>query len=222
MIAVLPFEHLGGDPEREYLTDGLAEELSASLGQIDPEHLSVKGRTSTRMYKRTGKSPADIGRELRVEYVVEGSVRVESGRLRVTSKLIRVRDQVQIWAESFDSESGNMLELQRELSAGIAKQVRLRLSPDRLTALAPRHARQCRGLRPLPSRPALVEPVDDGDESTSRRILPAGDATRSKVCARVGWPGGHLLSKPDQQRCGSVGGNAASERRNRARGRLGP
>jgi TolB-like protein/DNA-binding winged helix-turn-helix (wHTH) protein len=139
-IAVLPFEHLGGDPEREYLTDGLTEELSASLGQIDPEHLSVKGRTSTRMYRRTAKSPADVGRELGVQYVVEGSVRAESGRLRVTSKLIRVRDQVQIWAASFDSEPGSMLELQRELSAGIAKQVRLRLSPDRLTALARRHA----------------------------------------------------------------------------------
>ena len=50
-IAVLPFEHLGG-PEREYLTDGLTEETSASLGQIDPEHLSVKGRTSTRRYKQ--------------------------------------------------------------------------------------------------------------------------------------------------------------------------
>ena len=139
MIAVLPFEHLGGDPEREYLIDGLTEELSASLGQIDPEHLSVKGRTSTRMYKRTGKSPAEIGRELAVQYVVEGSVRAESGRLRVTSKLIRVRDQVQIWAESFDSEPGSMLELQRELSVGIGRQVRLQLSPDRLTALARRH-----------------------------------------------------------------------------------
>ncbi len=140
-IAVLPFEHLGGDPEREYLIDGLTEEIGASLGQIDPGHLSVKGRTSTRMYKRTGKSPAEIGRELGVEYVVEGSVRAESGRLRVTSKLIRVHDQVQIWAESFDSEPGSMLELQRELSAGIARQVRLRLSPDRLTALARRHTR---------------------------------------------------------------------------------
>ena len=139
MIAVLPFEHLGGDPEREYLIDGLTEELSASLGQIDPEHLSVKGRTSTKIYKRTGKSPAEIGRELGVQYVVEGSVRAENGQLRVTSTLIRVRDQVQIWAESFDSEPGSMLELQRELSAGIAGEIRLRLSPDRLTALSRRH-----------------------------------------------------------------------------------
>ena len=72
---------------------------------------------------------------------MEGSVRAESGRLRVTAKLIRVRDQVQIWAESYDSEPGSMLELQRELSAAIARQVRLRLSPDRLTALARRHTR---------------------------------------------------------------------------------
>jgi DNA-binding winged helix-turn-helix (wHTH) protein/TolB-like protein/Tfp pilus assembly protein PilF len=137
-IAVLPFEHLGG-PEREYLTDGLTEETSASLGQIDPEHLSVKGRTSTRRYKRTSKSPAEIGQELGVEYLVEGSVQAESRRLRVTSKLIRVRDQVQMWAQSYESEPGSMLELQRELSAAIAGQVRLRLSPQRLTALATRH-----------------------------------------------------------------------------------
>jgi TolB-like protein/DNA-binding winged helix-turn-helix (wHTH) protein len=139
-IAVLPFEHLGG-PEREYLTDGLTEETSASLGQIDPDHLTVKGRTSTRRYKSTPKSLAEIGQELGVEYLVEGSVRAESGRLRVTSKLIRVRDQAQIWAESYESEPGSMLELQRELSAAIARQVGLRLSPDRLTALASRHTR---------------------------------------------------------------------------------
>ena len=139
-IAVLPFEHLGG-PEREYLTDGLTEETSASLGQIDPEHLSVKGRTATRRYKQTSMSAAKIGEELDVEYLLEGSVQAESGRLRVTSKLIRARDQVQVWAESYDSEPGSMLELQRELSAAIARQVRLRLSPERLTSLALRYTR---------------------------------------------------------------------------------
>lgn len=140
VIAVLPFEHLGG-PEREYLTDGLTEETSASLGQIDPEHLRVKGRTSTRRYTATSKSLAEIGQELGVQYLVEGSVRAESRRLRVTAKLIRVPDQVQIWAESYESEPGSMLELQRELSAAIARQVRRHLSPDRLTALAPRYTR---------------------------------------------------------------------------------
>ena len=139
-IAVLPFEHLGG-PEREYLTDGLTEETSASLGQIDPEHLSVKGRTSTRRYKRTSKSLAEIGQELGVEYLLEGSVQSESGQVRVTAKLIRARDQEQAWAESYDRDLGSMLELQRDISTAIARQVQLRVSPDRLMALARRHTR---------------------------------------------------------------------------------
>ena len=137
-IAVLPFEHLGG-PEREYLTDGLTEETSASLGQIDPEHLTVKGRSSTRGYKRTSKSIAEIGQELGAEYLVEASVRSESGQLRVTAKLIRASDQEQVWAESYDRDLGRMLELQRDISVAIARQVQLRVSPDRLTALARRH-----------------------------------------------------------------------------------
>ena len=118
-IAVLPFEQLGG-PEREYLTDGLTEETSASLGQIDPEHLSVKGRTSTRRYKRTSKSPAEIGQELGVEYLVEASVQAESRRLRVTAKLIRVRDQVQVWVDSYEREPEDA-RTARELSAAIAR-----------------------------------------------------------------------------------------------------
>jgi TolB-like protein/DNA-binding winged helix-turn-helix (wHTH) protein/Flp pilus assembly protein TadD len=140
-IAVLPFEHLGGDPEREYLTDGLTEETSASLGQIDPEHLTVIGRTSTKAYKGTRKSLVEIGRELGVDYLVEGSVRAEGRRLRVTSKLIRVRDQVQMWAQSYDNEAGSLLELQREMSTTIARQIQQRLAPERVTVLAHRHSR---------------------------------------------------------------------------------
>ena len=140
-IAVLPFEHRGDDAERQYIAEGLAEETVALLGQVDPEHVSVIGRTSTRAYKGTNKSAAEIGRELGVEYLVEGSVQTEQGRLRVTSKLIRVRDQCQIWAESYDSQPASLLDLQQELSTTIARQIRLRLSPDRLTALARRHSR---------------------------------------------------------------------------------
>jgi TolB-like protein len=137
-IAVLPFEHLGG-PDREYVTDGLTEETSASLGQIDPEHLSVKGRTSTRSYKLTSKSLTEIGQELGAEYLLEASVQSEGSQLRVTAKLIRASDQEQVWAASYDRDLGRMLELQRDISVAIARQVQLRVSPDRLTALARRH-----------------------------------------------------------------------------------
>jgi TolB-like protein/DNA-binding winged helix-turn-helix (wHTH) protein/Flp pilus assembly protein TadD len=137
-LAVLPFENLSGDPDRDYLADGLAEEAIASLGQIDPEHLGVIGRTSTMRYKRTTKSLAEIGRELGADYLVEGSIQAENNRLRVTSKLIRVRDQVQVWSSSYDREPTSMLGLQRELSTTIAEQIRVRLSPERLEALARR------------------------------------------------------------------------------------
>ncbi len=140
-LAVLPFENLSADPEREYLADGLTEETIATLGQVDPEHLSVIGRTSVMAYKHTTKSLAEIGRELAAAYLIESSVRAEGGRLRITSKLIRVSDQVQIWSASYDSEPNSMLAFQRELSAAIAEQVHLRLSPDRLSALAKRHSR---------------------------------------------------------------------------------
>jgi DNA-binding winged helix-turn-helix (wHTH) protein/Tfp pilus assembly protein PilF len=140
-LAVLPFENLSVDPEREYLADGLTEETIVTLGQIDPDHLSVIGRTSVMAYKRTTKSLAKIGRELAAAFLIESSIRAEGGRLRITSKLIRVSDQVQIWSASYDSEPSSMLAFQRELSAAIAEQVHLRLSPDRLSALARRHSR---------------------------------------------------------------------------------
>lgn len=91
-LAVLPFTNLSGDPAREYLTEGLAEETTTSLGQIDPEQMAVVAR-STMRYKGTTKSAAEIGRELAADYLVESSLRIEDNRLRVTSTLVRVRDQ---------------------------------------------------------------------------------------------------------------------------------
>jgi TolB-like protein/Flp pilus assembly protein TadD len=137
-LAVLPFENLSGDSEREYLADGLTEETIASLGQIDPDHFSIIGRTSVMAYKRTTKSLAQIGRDLAVSYLLESSIRAEADRVRITCKLIRVRDQTQVWSSSYDSESSSMLAFQRELSASIAEQIRLRLSPKRLAGLVRR------------------------------------------------------------------------------------
>ncbi len=134
-LAVLPFENLSADPEREYLADGLTEEAIAALGQVDPEHLGVIGRTTAMAYKRTTKSLGEIGQELGATYLVEGSVRVDGHRLRITSRLVRAGDQIQIWSESYDSEAGNVIDVQRELSVTIAQQIHLRLSPERLRGL---------------------------------------------------------------------------------------
>jgi TolB-like protein/DNA-binding winged helix-turn-helix (wHTH) protein/Tfp pilus assembly protein PilF len=140
-VAVLPFENLSGDADREYLADGLAEETIASFGQIDPDHLSVIGRTSSLAYKRTRKSLAEIGHELGADYLMEGSIRAEGTGLRITSRLVRVRDQTQVWSAFYDRQPTSLLGLQREISTAIAEQIPLRLSAQRLDALARRHTR---------------------------------------------------------------------------------
>ena len=140
VLAVLPFENLGPETDREYLADGLTEEVIGALGQIDPVRLSVIGRTTIMRYKRTTRSLNEIGRELGAAFLVESSLRSEGGRIRVTSNLVRANDQVQIWSATYDSEPKSMLAFQRELSTTIAQQIRLRLSPERLDALARRQA----------------------------------------------------------------------------------
>jgi len=138
-VAVLPFVNLGSDPEREYLAAGLTDETSASLAQIDPAHLSVKGRTLR--YKGTTKTASEIGQELAVDYLVESSIQSEGGRLRVTVTLTRVRDQAHVWSESYERQPASVLGLQEELSTAIAEQVRSRISPDRVAGLGRRQTR---------------------------------------------------------------------------------
>ncbi len=127
MLAVLPFENLSNDVEQEYFSDGLTEETISYLGQLDPQSLGVIARTSSMVYKRTTKTIAEIGRELGVNFVVEGSVRKEKERVRITAQLIRVSDQTHLWAESYDREIGSVLSVQTELGVSIAKKIKIQL-----------------------------------------------------------------------------------------------
>src|SRR6185436_13274134 len=135
-LAVLPFINLGRDPDRDYLAAGLTDETSASLARIDPGHLTVKGRTQP--YRDTTKTAAQIGGELSVDYLVEGSIRAEGSRVRVTVSLLRVRDQAHVWSQLFDRESTSLLTLQEGVSTAIAEQVSLTLSPERLRGVQTR------------------------------------------------------------------------------------
>ena len=127
-IAVLPFTNAAHDPEQDYLALGLTEETIASLAQIDPGRVIVKGRTGR--YRGSTKTVAEIGQELGVEYLVDGTVRAEGGRLRVTTTLIRVGDQEHVWSQAYEREITRALGLQQDVSAAIAGQIRARLSPD--------------------------------------------------------------------------------------------
>jgi len=129
MLLVLPFENLTGDPAQDYFSDGLTEEMISRLGSLRPERLGVIARTTALTYKKTGKDIRQIGDELKVGYVLEGSVRREAGRLRITSQLIRVDDQTHLWAETFDREEKDVLGIQREVAARIASSLSLELLP---------------------------------------------------------------------------------------------
>src|SRR5438552_15017001 len=123
MLAVLPFENLTGDTSQEYFSDGLTEEMITQLGRLDPERLGVIGRASVNSYKTHQKPLDQVGRELGVQYVLEGSVQRESGNVRVTAQLVQVKDQTQIWARQYDRQLKNLLALQGEITGEIASQI---------------------------------------------------------------------------------------------------
>lgn len=138
MLAVLPFENYSRDPDQEYFSDGLTEETISHLGGMNPERMGVIARTSSMAYKRTSKSVREIGVELGVDYILESSVRREDNRVRITSQLIRVEDQTHIWTSNYDRDVTSVFDIQRKLSAAIARHVGLHLLPERLSALAGR------------------------------------------------------------------------------------
>jgi TolB-like protein/DNA-binding winged helix-turn-helix (wHTH) protein/Tfp pilus assembly protein PilF len=126
MMAVLPFQNLTGDPEQEYLTDGLTEETIARLGGLQPERLGVIARTSVMGYKHGDKRLDQIGRELDVQYVLEGSVRRDRNRLRITAQLIQVKDQSHLWAQEYDRSLQDIIALQDDVAAGVTQEIQAR------------------------------------------------------------------------------------------------
>ena len=130
-LAVLPLENLSGDPAQEYFSDGMTEELITQLAGLAPERLGVIARTSAMRYKGARKDVARIGRELGVDYVVEGSVRRAGDGVRISAQLIQVSDQTHLWANSFDGGLGDILKVQREVAQAIARQIEVTVSPAR-------------------------------------------------------------------------------------------
>jgi TolB-like protein/DNA-binding winged helix-turn-helix (wHTH) protein/Tfp pilus assembly protein PilF len=136
MLVVLPFENLSGDPAQDYLGDGLTEEMITQLGQLRPDGLGVIARTTAMTYQGTHKSVAEIGRELHVDYVIEGSVRRAGTRVRVSAQLISVPDQTHLWAENYERDIRDLLSVESEVAGQIADQVEIKLTPAARQRLA--------------------------------------------------------------------------------------
>jgi TolB-like protein len=129
MLAVLPFQNLSGDPAQEYVADGLTEELIGQVGRISPATLGVIARTTVMQFKGGGRTIRQVAAALHVDFVVEGGVRREGERIRVTAQLIRSGDQAQAWSGTRDYATGSLLTLQRDLAADISREIRARLAP---------------------------------------------------------------------------------------------
>ena len=127
MLAVLPFDNLSGNAEQEHFSDGLTEELITSLSQLEAARLGVIARTSVMGYKRAPKPVRQITRELGVDYVLEGSVRHDGARIRVTAQLIRASDETHVWADTYDRMLGDLLAVQAEIARAVAGELRVRL-----------------------------------------------------------------------------------------------
>jgi TolB-like protein len=133
-IAVLPLQNLSRDPDQEFFSDGTTEALIASLAQI--HDLDVISRTSIMRYKGTTKTVPEIGRELAVDAIVEGSVQRVGGRVRITAQLIRASTDKHLWANEYERDAADVLKLEAEIARTIAQEIQAHLTPEETRRLA--------------------------------------------------------------------------------------
>jgi TolB-like protein/DNA-binding winged helix-turn-helix (wHTH) protein/Tfp pilus assembly protein PilF len=133
-LVVLPFENLSADKDQQYFTDGMTDELIAHLAKI--RSLRVISRTSSMEYKDTHKPLSQIARDLNVDAVVEGTVLRSGNQVRITAELVQVATDRHLWAETYESELGDVLELQSRVASAIVNEIRVNLTPEEQQRLA--------------------------------------------------------------------------------------
>jgi TolB-like protein/DNA-binding winged helix-turn-helix (wHTH) protein/Tfp pilus assembly protein PilF len=136
-IAVLPLENLTGDPGQEYFVDGMTDALITDLAQIGS--LRVISRTSVMQYKGVHKPLPEIGRELSVDAVVEGTVSRVGNTVRITAQLVRTSSDAHLWAQDYQRDLNNVFALQNEVARDIAGQVQIKLTAQEQARLAAKH-----------------------------------------------------------------------------------
>jgi TolB-like protein/DNA-binding winged helix-turn-helix (wHTH) protein/Tfp pilus assembly protein PilF len=136
VLAVLPFDNLSRDPDQEFFSEGLTEEMIAQVGKLNRDRLKVVARSSVAKYKGSKLTASEIGKELNADYLVQGSVRRSSDRVRITMELIQARDQTDVWTESYDRELKDVLAVQDSVVRSIANGIHIALSEEREKRLA--------------------------------------------------------------------------------------
>ncbi len=132
-ICVLPFVNMSGDPEQEYFSDGITEDIITDLSKVSA--LGIIARNSAFMYKEKNVDILKVARELKVSHVLEGSVRKAGGRIRINAQLVDGETNSHVWADRYDRDSSDIFALQDEISEAIVKALRLRLLPEEKKAI---------------------------------------------------------------------------------------
>jgi adenylate cyclase len=132
-ICVLPFANMSGDQEQEYFSDGISEDIITDLSKVSA--LAVVSRNTAFTFKGRNVDVAQIAKQLKVDYILEGSVRKAGGRVRITAQLIEASQDNHVWAERYDRDLNDIFALQDEISEAIVKALRLQLLPDEKKAI---------------------------------------------------------------------------------------
>lgn len=131
-IAVMPFVNMSNDPDQEYFSDGISEELLNMLGKVPS--LKVVGRSSSFSFKGKNEDAKVIGQKLGATHLLEGSVRKDGNRIRIIAHLTRVADATNLWSETYDREMENIFDMQEEIAAAVVGELKLRLFDHQITA----------------------------------------------------------------------------------------
>ena len=133
-LVVLPLENLSGDKDQEYFADGMTDDLIANLAKV--RSLRVISRSTAMAYKGTRKPLSQIASELKVDAVVEGTVLRVGNRVRITAELVQVSTDRHLWADTYESQMGDVLALQNRVSSAIVNEIRINLTPEEEQRLA--------------------------------------------------------------------------------------
>ena len=225
VLAVLPFENLTGDPNKEYLADGLTEETISQLSRLNPEQLGVIARTSVMEYKHKAARLDQVGRDLSVQYVLENSLRESRDHIRLTSQLIQMKDQTHLWARDYDYPAKDILRVQDDVAKAVAEEIKLHLTSQQQAELGQSHSVKPEAFDAYLQGYYFFERNTDKDTETARKYYErATQLDRSYALAWVGlsrvrkWQGmrglipteeGYRLAREEVERALALNPNLA-------------
>ena len=179
-IAVLPFENRSGNPDTDYLSDGLAESLIYRLSQLP--NLKVSPTSSVMRYKGSQADVAQIAKELEVDAVMSGRVSQRGDDLTISVELVDARTKKIIWAEQYDRKMSDLLATQREIATTITQKLELKLSGNDAKGITKKYTDNNEAYQLyLRGRYSFSE-ADQRRNAPCDRVFPTGDKTRSKIC----------------------------------------